>query len=356
MLSTLSSLPVTSISSVSSGATSTMRPGDQLRVRCARHGRRRRRVDGQRHGGGRRPARRVRHARLRDRARGGRRQGARRAAARDGARAARGDRSRCRGRRRGGARQRPARSLVTGGGRGIGRAIALRFAEAGARVFVNFFVNREAAEKTARDVELAGGAAHLVQADVKEPAEIRRMFAEIARRPPAPRRAREQRRLRRAEERARRSPPKHWDWVMATNARPLLLCAQEAAKLMSGGRPDHRPVEPRQPSRDSRLRRRRRLEGGGGGGDALPRCRARAARHHREHRVRGRDRDRHLARDSRRRAPARGRRGAVRPSGALVTAEAVAESSSSWRAPRRSRSRGRSSSPTAATRCWRERT
>ena len=49
--------------------------------------------------------------------------------------------------------------LVTGGGRGIGRAIALRFAEAGARVFLNFFVNREAAEKTARDVELAGGAA-----------------------------------------------------------------------------------------------------------------------------------------------------------------------------------------------------
>jgi len=70
--------------------------------------------------------------------------------------------------------------VVTGGGRGIGRAIALRFAEAGARVFVNFFVNREAAEKTAREVELAGGVAHLVQADVKEPAEIRRMFAEIA--------------------------------------------------------------------------------------------------------------------------------------------------------------------------------
>ena len=124
--------------------------------------------------------------------------------------------------------------LVTGGGRGIGRAIALRFAEAGARVFLNFFVNREAAEKTARDVELAGGTAHLVQADVKEPNEIRRMFAEV-----------------RAIadhldvfvnnaasgvlKDATSLTAKHWDWVMATNARPLLLCAQQAAALMTNG-------------------------------------------------------------------------------------------------------------------------
>jgi len=72
--------------------------------------------------------------------------------------------------------------LVTGGGRGIGRAIALRFAEAGAQVFVNFFVNREAAEKTARDVELRGGAAHLLQADLKDPAEIKRLVGEVERR------------------------------------------------------------------------------------------------------------------------------------------------------------------------------
>ena len=124
--------------------------------------------------------------------------------------------------------------LVTGGGRGIGRAIALRFAEAGARVFVSFFVNREAAEKTARDIELVGGTAHLVQADIKEPAEIRKLFAEI-------------------EQTAGRLDvlvnnaasgvlknaldlsAKHWDWVMATNGRPVLLCAQEAAKLMTAG-------------------------------------------------------------------------------------------------------------------------
>src|SRR2546427_12621280 len=72
--------------------------------------------------------------------------------------------------------------LVTGGGRGIGRAIALRFAEAGARVFVNFFVNREAAEKTARDVELRGGTADLRQAYLKGPGEIRRLVADGDRR------------------------------------------------------------------------------------------------------------------------------------------------------------------------------
>jgi enoyl-[acyl-carrier protein] reductase III len=124
--------------------------------------------------------------------------------------------------------------VVTGGGRGIGRAIALRFAESGARVFVNFFVNREAAEKTGRDVELAGGVSHLVQADLKEPAEIRRMFADIAKVTP---------RLDVLVNNAASGvlknavelTAKHWDWVMATNARPFLLCAQEAARMMGAG-------------------------------------------------------------------------------------------------------------------------
>ena len=124
--------------------------------------------------------------------------------------------------------------VVTGGGRGIGRAIALRFAEAGARVFVNFFVNRAAAEKTAREIELAGGSAHLVQADLKEPAQIKRMFAEIAQAT-----SRVDVLVNNAASGVLKSAldltAKHWDWVMATNARPFLFCAQEAAKLMTAG-------------------------------------------------------------------------------------------------------------------------
>jgi enoyl-[acyl-carrier protein] reductase III len=124
--------------------------------------------------------------------------------------------------------------LVTGGGRGIGRAIALRFAEAGARVFVNFFINREAAEKTARDIELRGGQAQLVQADLKEPADIRRMLAEVGQAA-----GRLDVLVSNAASGVLRDglelSAKQWDWVLATNARPLLLCAQEAAKLMAPG-------------------------------------------------------------------------------------------------------------------------
>jgi len=124
--------------------------------------------------------------------------------------------------------------LVTGGGRGIGRAIALRFAEAGAQVFVNFFVNREAAEKTARDVELRGGAAHLLQADLKEPAEIKRLVAEVERRA-----GRLDVVVSNAASGVLRDgldlTPKQWDWVMATNARALLILAQEAARIMTAG-------------------------------------------------------------------------------------------------------------------------
>ena len=126
--------------------------------------------------------------------------------------------------------------LVTGGGRGIGRAIALRFAEDGARVFVNFFVNREAAEKTARDIELRGGRAHVIQADLKDHAEIGHLFAEVARFA-----GRLDVLVSNAASGVLKSAldlsAKHWDWVLATNTRPLLLCAQEAAKLMGlGGR------------------------------------------------------------------------------------------------------------------------
>ena len=59
--------------------------------------------------------------------------------------------------------------LVTGGSKGIGRAIAIRFGAEGADVFINYHRDDEAAEATAADVEDAGGNAFLVKGDVSTP-------------------------------------------------------------------------------------------------------------------------------------------------------------------------------------------
>jgi 3-oxoacyl-[acyl-carrier protein] reductase len=57
-------------------------------------------------------------------------------------------------------------AVVTGGSRGIGRAIALRLAQFGARVVVNYLGNQAAASAVVEQIEADGGQAIAVQADV----------------------------------------------------------------------------------------------------------------------------------------------------------------------------------------------
>ena len=73
------------------------------------------------------------------------------------------------------------RALVTGGGRGIGRATALVLAQAGASVAVGYLSRRAEAEETTAAVRRSGGQAVGIAGDLGDPAAAQRAVAEAAR-------------------------------------------------------------------------------------------------------------------------------------------------------------------------------
>ena len=70
-------------------------------------------------------------------------------------------------------------ALVTGGSRGIGRAVCLELARQGARVAVNYAGNAAAAEETVRACEALGAEAFAIQADVADAAVCEAMVKEV---------------------------------------------------------------------------------------------------------------------------------------------------------------------------------
>ena len=70
-------------------------------------------------------------------------------------------------------------ALVTGGSRGIGRAVAERLAREGYAVAVNYHVRRDCAESIVAEIVAAGGRAMAVQADVAERAAVEDMVHRV---------------------------------------------------------------------------------------------------------------------------------------------------------------------------------
>ena len=72
-------------------------------------------------------------------------------------------------------------ALVTGGSRGIGRAIAIELARCGARVVFAYRSNLEAAEQTQKRIQEIGGSAWAVRCDVADLAAVEELIASILR-------------------------------------------------------------------------------------------------------------------------------------------------------------------------------
>lgn len=68
-------------------------------------------------------------------------------------------------------------ALVTGASRGIGRAIAVKLAEAGFRIIINYALNRAAAEETLAAVRAAGSNGELLSFDVADAAAVQTAVA-----------------------------------------------------------------------------------------------------------------------------------------------------------------------------------
>ena len=69
-------------------------------------------------------------------------------------------------------------AIVTGASKGIGAAIARRFAEAGAAVAVNYASDKAGADRLVEEIKRAGGKAVAIQASVAKSADVKRLFAE----------------------------------------------------------------------------------------------------------------------------------------------------------------------------------
>lgn len=122
-------------------------------------------------------------------------------------------------------------ALVTGGSRGIGRAIAMSLADSGHRVAVNYASNTAAAEEVVKRIEAAGGEAIAIRADVSDEAAVADLFTEVAEAFGPPSVLVNNAGITRDELLLRMSAAS-FDQVIATNLRSVFLCTKAAMRGM----------------------------------------------------------------------------------------------------------------------------
>jgi enoyl-[acyl-carrier protein] reductase III len=125
-------------------------------------------------------------------------------------------------------------ALITGGSRGIGRSIALALAEYGCNIFINYVANEQAALEVKSACEAKGVKAHIVLANVGNPAEIKTLFGEIKKHSSHLDILVHNAALG-AFKPLMKLRENHWDLSMNVNAKAFLQLAQEAVPMMPAG-------------------------------------------------------------------------------------------------------------------------
>src|ERR1700716_2391989 len=121
-------------------------------------------------------------------------------------------------------------AIVTGGGRGVGGAVATRLAADGAAVAVNYAIHQAEANDVVQRIVQAGGKGIAIQADVSKTEDVRLLFKEVVGRfegldmlinnagathtRPKP---------------IAEATDETYDWTFAVNAKGTFLCLREAA-------------------------------------------------------------------------------------------------------------------------------
>src|SRR3712207_9166836 len=70
-------------------------------------------------------------------------------------------------------------AIVTGGGRGVGRAVAVRLAKEGANVAISYRSNDTAAEEVAEKLRAAGALCEIFKGDVASPKDVAALFKDV---------------------------------------------------------------------------------------------------------------------------------------------------------------------------------
>jgi enoyl-[acyl-carrier protein] reductase III len=121
--------------------------------------------------------------------------------------------------------------LVTGGSRGIGKAISLRFARHGAaRVAVSYLRNDKAAEETAQEIRKLGAEPFLLRGNLGSPKKTKALLDEAG-----PLDVIVSNAATGVIRPFLELDEKHWDWTLNANARALFTIAREAAPTMPRG-------------------------------------------------------------------------------------------------------------------------